>query len=228
VPPGVDPATAVCLVVNYLTSYLAMHETAKVQSGERVLIHGAGGGTGTALLQLGQLAGLEMYGTASPYNHELVSQLGATPIDYRSQDFVERVRDLTGGGVDVVFDPVGGGRHLRRSFRALCPTGRLVWFGMAATKEKGMRAIPPTLATVALLALMPGAKSVPMMPDLGTFTEGNHGWYRDTLAELFDLAASGKLQPVIAERVPFLEAARAHKVLEHGGYGGKIVLVSDV
>ncbi|NIR40637.1 MAG: zinc-binding dehydrogenase, partial [Actinobacteria bacterium] len=66
------------------------------------------GGVGTALLQLGKLAGLEMYGTASKHNHELVSALGATPIDYRTEDFVARIRSLTGDGVDVVFDPIGG------------------------------------------------------------------------------------------------------------------------
>jgi len=110
VPSDVDPAEAVCVVVNYLTAHMAMHRTAGVQSGERILVHGAAGGVGTALLELGKLAGLEMYGTASKYNHELVSALGATPIDYRTEDFVERIRSLTGDGVDAVFDPIGGGR----------------------------------------------------------------------------------------------------------------------
>jgi len=83
VPSGVDPAEAVCVVVNYLTAHMAMHRTANIRGGERILVHGAAGGVGTALLELGKLAGLEMYGTASKYNHELVSALGATPIDYR-------------------------------------------------------------------------------------------------------------------------------------------------
>ncbi len=156
VPAGVDPVDAVCLVANYLTAYLAMHETARVQSGEKVLIHGAAGGVGSALLQLGKLAGLEMYGTASEYNHELVSALGATPIDYRSEDFVERVRSLTGDGVDAVFDPIGGATQVWRSYRALRKGGRLVWFGMAATKKKGLRVIPFTLMMQVLLGLLPG------------------------------------------------------------------------
>jgi NADPH:quinone reductase-like Zn-dependent oxidoreductase len=87
VPSGLDPAEAVCLVVNYLTAHLLLRRTASMRSGERILVHGAAGGTGTALLQLGKLAGLEMYGTASKHNHELVSALGATPIDYRTEDF---------------------------------------------------------------------------------------------------------------------------------------------
>jgi NADPH2:quinone reductase len=222
VPSGLDPAQAVCLVVNYLTAHMAMHTTARVQSGERVLVHGAAGGTGSALLELGKLAGLEMYGTASRYNHELVSALGATPIDYRTEDFVERIRTLTGDGVDVVFDPVGGARHLWRSNRALRKGGRLVWFGMAATKKGGLRVIPLTLLMVFLLKLIPDGKQAPLAPDLSK----DNAWYRGTLTELLDLLAAGKIKPVVAERIPLAEAARAHEVLERGGYGGKVVLVT--
>jgi NADPH2:quinone reductase len=228
VPPGVDPAQAVCLVVNYLTTYLAMHETAKVQRGERILVHGAAGGVGTALLELGRLAGLEMYGTASSYNHELVSALGATPIDYRTEDFLQRIQGLCGDGVDVVFDPIGGARHIWRSYRALRAGGRLVWFGMAATKKAGLWIIPTTLGMQGLLALMPGDKKAPLMPDLGTFTLAHSDWYQETLTELLDTLAAGKLKPVVAERIPLLEAARAHELLERGGYAGKVVLVAGV
>jgi NADPH2:quinone reductase len=226
VPPDLDSAEAVCLVVNYLTAYLAMHETARVQSGERILVHGAAGGVGSALLQLGKLAGLEMYGTASRYNHETVSELGATPIDYRTEDFAERIRSLTGDGVDAVFDPIGGARHVWRSYRALRKGGRLVWFGMAATKEKGIGVIPLTLATQALLGLMPDGKKAPLMPELGTYAGKHTMWYHETLAELLDSAATGRLKPVVAARIPLSEAARAHELLERGGYAGKVVLVT--
>jgi NADPH:quinone reductase-like Zn-dependent oxidoreductase len=226
VPESVDSAEAVCLVVNYLTAYLAMHETAKVQSGERVLIHGAAGGVGTALLQLGKLAGLEMYGTASRHNHELVSSLGATPIDYRAENFVQRVRSLTGDGVDVVFDPIGGANQIRRSYRALRKGGRLVWFGMAATKKKGLLVIPFTLLMQGLLTLLPDSKQAPLMQELGAFTTANPNWFHETLTELLDLLAAGKLKPVVAQRIPLIEAARAHELLERGRYAGKVVLVT--
>lgn len=179
VPAGVDPTEAVCVVVNYLTAHMAMHRTANVRSGERILVHGAAGGVGTALLELGKLAGLEMYGTASKYNHELVSALGATPIDYRTEDFVERIRTLTSGGaltsgealtgdgVDVVFDPIGGARQLWRSYRVLRKGGRLVWFGVAATKKAGLRVIPLTLLMRTLLAYIPDGKRAPLAPNLG-------------------------------------------------------------
>jgi len=227
VPEGVDPAEAVCLVTNYLTAHLMMHHTANVQSGERVLIHGAAGGVGSALLQLGRLAGLEMYGTASQYNHELVSALGATPIDYRTEDFVARVRSLTGDGVDVVFDPIGGARQLWRSYRALRKGGRLVWFGVAATKSKGLLVIPLTLLTVILLKLLPADKQMPLSPDLSEFAAAHNDWYRETLAGLFASLAEGRIRPLVAERIPLLEAARAHEVLERGGYAGKVVLVAN-
>src|SRR5262252_8031820 len=81
VPPGLDPGEAVSLVLNYITAYQMLHRTAKVQPGQRILIHGASGGVGSALLQLGQLAGLEMYGTCSARGAAAVSELGGTPID---------------------------------------------------------------------------------------------------------------------------------------------------
>ncbi len=223
VPSDVDPTEAVCVVVNYLTAHMAMHRTANIRSGERILVHGAAGGVGTALLQLGKLAGLEMYGTASKHNHELVSSLGATPIDYRTEDFVERIRDLTADGVDAVFDPIGGARQVWRSYRALRKGGRLVWFGMAATKKSGLRVIPFTLLTVFLLKLIPDGKQAPLTPDLGK----DNAWYRETLTELLGLLAAGKIKPVVAERIPLAEAARAHELLERGGYAGKVVLVTS-
>ena len=223
VPPGVDPVDAVCLVVNYLTAHAALHRTAKVQSGERILVHGAAGGVGTALLQLGNLAGLEMYGTASKYNHKLVSALGATPIDYRTEDFVESIRNITGDGVDVVFDPIGGARQVWRSYRTLRKGGRLAWFGMAATKKAGLRIIPFTLLMVFLLKFIPDGKQAPLASDIGK----DNTWYRETLMELLDLAAAGSIKPVVAERIPLVEAVRAHELLERGGYAGKVVLVTS-
>jgi NADPH:quinone reductase-like Zn-dependent oxidoreductase len=223
VPSGVDPVEAVCVTVNYLTAHMMLHRVANIHSGERILIQGAAGGVGTALLDLGKLAGLEMYGTASKYNHDLVASFGATPIDYHTEDFVKCARSLTDGGVDAVFDPIGGARQLWRSHQALCKGGRLVWFGVAAAKKKGLGVIPFTMVMVALLKLAPGDKQILLSPDLGK----DNAWYRQTLAELLDWLAAGKIKPVVAERIPLAEAARAHKLLERGGYAGKVVLIID-
>ena len=139
VPDGLDPAEAVSLVLNYVTAYQMMHRLGHASRGQRVLIHGAAGGLGTALLQLGRLAGLEMYGTASLATHQIVSDLGATPIDYQNADFVEEIHRLTGEGVDVVFDGVGEA-NVWRSFQALRPGGRVIVYGFTSFLQQGQLA----------------------------------------------------------------------------------------
>jgi NADPH:quinone reductase-like Zn-dependent oxidoreductase len=228
VPARLDSAEAVALVVNYLTARLYLHRTAKVRSGERILVHGAAGGLGTALLDLGREAGLEAYGTASAYNHAVVSSLAATPIDYRAEDFVERIRELTGDGVDVVFDPIGGARQLQRSYRALRKGGRLVPLGSVATATAGRKVVPLSLFAIFLLKLVPDGRRVPLSPNMMKFPHTHRRWYRESLAELLDWAATGRITPVVAERIPLTEAARAHERLEHGGFAGKVVLVNEL
>ena len=226
VPAGLDHAETVTLIVNYLTAHVALHQTACVHSGDQILIHGAAGGVGSALVELGRLDGIEMYGTASAYNHDLVSALGAVPIDYRNEDFVERIRAMTGDGVDAVFDLIGGSRQLWRSSRALRRGGRLVLLGMAAASKRGTRIIPGSLLTIGLVKLIPDGRHAPLSPGMDGYPQAHNDWYRDTLGEFFDLLGSGKLQPTVAERFPLLEAARAHEFLERGGHAGKVVLVS--
>jgi NADPH:quinone reductase-like Zn-dependent oxidoreductase len=227
VPPGVDPAEAVCLVVNYLTAHEHLHGIAGVRSGERVLVHGAAGGVGSAAVELGRLAGLEMYGTASTWHVEVVESLGATPIDYRTEDFVERIRELTGDGVDAVIDPVGGALHLWRSYRVLRRGGQLVWLGSSAVEKQGLRAGPLSILMLFLLRLLPDGRRAPHCPLLPEFAETHPGWYRQTLTDLLASLAAGELAPIVAERVPLAEAARAHERLERGDRVGKLVLVTS-
>lgn len=221
-PEGLDPAEAVCVVANYLTAHTMLHRAAQVKAGERILVHGAAGGVGTALLELGRIEGLEMYGTASPHNHALVSSLGAKPIDYHTEDFVARIEELTGDGVDAVFDPIGGARQLWRSYRALRPGGRLVWFGVAASKQHGVKVIPLSLAARLALSLIPDGKKAPLAPDASKPNDE----YRKALASLLALLAAGRIRPTIAERFPLVEASRAHEFMERGRYAGKVVLVA--
>jgi NADPH:quinone reductase-like Zn-dependent oxidoreductase len=98
---------------------------------------------------------------------------------------------------------------------------------MAATTTKGLRVIPFTMLMQGLLKLIPGGKQVPLMPDLATFSVGHHDWYRETLAELLDSLADGRIKPVVSECIPLAEAARAHEQLERGGHAGKMVLVTS-
>ncbi len=227
VPGGVDPAEAVCLVVNYLTAHQHLHDIGSARSGERVLVHGAAGGVGTAVLQLGKLAGLGMFGTATRDQHELVSSLGATPIDYQTEDFVARIQALTGDGVDLVIDPIGGAKHLWRSYRTLRGGGRLVWLGSAAVDKQGLRVAPLSMAMTFLLRLMPDGKGVPRCPTMAKHAQAHPNWYRATLTELLDALATHQLEPVIAQRIPLVEAAKAHKLLERGGHTGKVVLTTN-
>ena len=141
VPDDLDTAEVLSLVFTYMTAYQVLHRTARVKQGESLLVHGAAGRVGTATLELGKAAGLRMFGTASARDREKVERLGAVAIDYQHENFVTRVRDITGDGVDVVSDSLGGPISLR-SFRILRPGGRLVVFGRYDTLKHGHKDWP--------------------------------------------------------------------------------------
>ena len=127
----------------------------------------------------------------------------------------------------MVFDPIGGALQLWRSYRALRRGGRLVPLGSVATSKAGMKVIPLSLLMVLLLKLIPDGKRVPLSPNMMKFPHGHNDWYRETLTELLDSAAAGMVEPVIAGRIPLLEAGRSHELLERGGHAGKVVLMAD-
>lgn len=220
VPQELDPGEVVALTLNYVSAYQMLHRIARVKPGERVLVHGAAGGVGTALLQLGRLHGLEMYGTASAAKHSLIRELGATPIDYRSEDFLARIGD----GVDAVFDGHGG-RTFLRSFRALRRGGRLISFGFVAVLGAGSFMIPVTVMSAGLLNLVPGRHS--HFYSIGSWKDRHGDWYREDMQSLLRLLAERQIAPVVAERLPLHEAARAHDLLEKGAVSGKLVLLPN-
>jgi NADPH:quinone reductase len=237
VPSGLDAAEAVSLVLNYITAYQMMHRCAKVKPAQRVLIHGAAGGVGTALLQLGRLAGLEMYGTCSSRGAPAVSELGAIPIDYRNQDFVKEIHRLTSEGVDVVFDPIGGA-HLWHSREALRPGGKVVGYGNTSSlrgdglvssrpgRRNRLHGIPIYALYIAGGWLLPGRKRV-VPYSIQTLKRLKPAWFRQDLATLLDLLQQNKVKPLIAQRFPLAEARRAQELLGKGGVTGKIVLVGN-
>jgi NADPH2:quinone reductase len=236
VPSGLDAGKTVSVILNYVTAYQMLHRSAKVKPGQRVLFHGASGGVGTALLQLGRLAGLEMYGTCSSRGAPTVSELGGIPIDYQHQDFVEEIRRLTSGGVDAVFDPIGG-RHLWSSREALRPGGKVVGYGnTTALRGEGLSAarkgrrnrlhgIPLYALYIAGGWLLPGRKRI-IPYSIQTLKRLKPALFRQDLMTLFGLLQQQKIQPLIAQRFPLAEARRAQELLEKGGVIGKIVLVS--
>jgi NADPH2:quinone reductase len=238
VPAGLDPAEAVSLILNYMTAYQMLHRSAKVKAGQRVLIHGAAGGVGTALLQLGHLAGLEMYGTCSARTAAVVSHLGGTPIDYQNQDFVKEVRCRTSDGVEAVFDGIGGD-NLWRSREALRPGGIVVVYGFTS-KLSGGRLAPGQSGGrhrfresvilgwyVARNWFLPGRKR--MVPySIQWRKRLNPALFRQDLIVLFDLLRQQKIKPLVTQRFPLVQARQAHELLGKGGVVGKIVLVPDL
>ena len=235
VPSGLDASEAVCLILNYITAYQMLHRSVDVSPGQRVLIHGAAGGVGTALLQLGRLAGLEMYGTCSSRSAPAVSELGAIPIDYQNQDFVKEVHRLTKDGVDVVFDGMGG-THMWRSREALRRGGRVVVYGLTSSLSGGrlasgrggrrhrFQAMPLFALYILGGWVLPGRKR--MIPySIQTLKRLKPGLFREDLITLLDLLHQQKIKPLIARRFPLTEAKCAHELLGKGGVTGKIVLV---
>jgi NADPH:quinone reductase-like Zn-dependent oxidoreductase len=243
VPEDLDPAEVLSLVFTYMTAYQVLHRTAKVKSGETVLVHGAAGRVGTAVLELGAQAGFRLYGTCSGRDRASVERLGAVAIDYRSEDFLARVRELTGGkGVDVVLDSLGGPLSLR-SYRALRPGGRLVVFGRYATLAHGRKNWPAVIKWYASIAallvwdkLSPRRRALPYQvqkfrdpaqqrPGAAGGEPRDPDWFREDFAALLELLREGKIHPVVAERLPLSEARRAHELLESSAATGKLVLV---
>lgn len=238
VPDGLDAAESVSLVLNYVTAYQMMHRSAEVKPGQRVLIHGAAGGVGSALLQLGHLAVLEMYGTCSERGAVAVAELGGVPIDYTQLDFVDEIHRLTGAGVDVVFESIGG-THIWHSREALRPGGKVVAYGLTASLRGGRlasgregqrhsyRAIAIFGVYIAAGWLLPGRKRV-VPYSIQWLKRRKPTLFREDLIALFDLLKQRKIKPLIAQRLPLVEARHAHELLGKGGVTGKIVLVSNV
>jgi NADPH2:quinone reductase len=237
VPAGLDAAEAVSLVLNYITAYQMMYHSAKVHAGQTALIHGAAGGVGSALLQLGRLAGLKMVGTCSSRGAPAVTDLGATPIDYREQDFVKEIHRLADEGVDAVFDPIGG-PHLWKSRKALRTGGRVVGYGLRSSiRGEGLASDHPgrrqRFRGTALFAwyiacgwLLPGRKRI-VPYSIQTLKRLKPELFRQDLTTLFDLLHQQKIKPLIARQFPLVEARHAHELLAKGGVTGKLVLVTN-
>ncbi len=230
VPEDLDPAEVLSLVFIYMTAYQMLHRAARAKSGETVLVHGAAGRVGTAVLELAAAAGLRVYGTASADDRAAVERLGAVAIDYRHEDFLARVRELTGDGVDIALDPFGGAMALR-SFRVLRPGGRLVIYGRQNTIVHGRKNWPGVIewyagtAIVALWGLLSPRRRV-LAYRIQKMRIPHQDWFREDFRALIGLLREGKIHPVVAERLPLSDARRAHELLERTAATGKLVLVS--
>src|SRR5215831_2259426 len=224
VPAGVDAAEAAALILSWTTAYQLLHRAARVQRGQRVLVQGAAGAVGQALLVLGGQAGLELWGTARSEHAALIRELGATPIDYKREDFTR----VLPGGFDVVFDGVGEDSY-RRSFAALKPGGLLCAYGYSAGVQ-AQRRLLATLTWIArvylwrrLLSWLLGGKRVSIF-SINLMRARHPAWFKQDLEQLFGLLAAGAIRPRIAKRISFDEVAEAHRRLEAGSLDGRLVL----
>lgn len=222
VPDGLDSTDAVAAVTNGVTAWQMIHRAAKVRPGQTVVVHGASGGVGTLLVQLARLAGAKVIGTASASKHGIVRDLGAVPVDYKNKDMPKRVREIAPGGVDAVFDHVGG-PGLVDSWRMLRRGGTLVSYGSMSTLDGTGHRLKPYLPVFGRLLLWntaPNGKRatfyyVKRWPKL----------FQEDLSTVLALLAEGKLEARVGRRLPLERAAEALGLLASGKVSGKVVLV---
>ncbi|MFJ5883242.1 medium chain dehydrogenase/reductase family protein [Kitasatospora cineracea] len=230
VPDGLEPAAAETAVVNGITARQLLHRHARVRPGQTVLVHGAGGGVGQLLAQLALAAGAQVIGTASARHHDALRALGVTPVDYRTGDVPAQVRRLAPGGVDAVFDHVGG-RSVLDSWRLLAPGGTLVAYGSAATRDDTGSKQWPVLKVLARTwwwnALPNGRRAHFYNIWAGRTLRPARfrARLRADLTAVLDALRRGELTAPIAARLPLTDAAEALRLAESGTVTGKVVLV---
>jgi NADPH:quinone reductase-like Zn-dependent oxidoreductase len=217
VPTALDPAEAVTLILNYLVAYQILNRSVRVKPGDKVLLIGASGGVGTAFLQLGKLAGLKMYGLASPGKHKALAEYGAIPIDYHHQGFMDEIRKTEPDGLDFVFNGMGE-EYLGRGVAILRRGGTLVHYGAPQSFARFLS----FLIRFILLNLLPNGKAI---KGYGTHTVDIRLLRKDW-AHLFKLLEDRQIKPIIAARFPILEAAKANELMESGQVVGNVVLLS--
>lgn len=227
VPAGLDAAEAAALILSWTTAYQILHRSAAARPGQRALVQGAAGAVGQALLVLGRLAGLEMWGTARRSQAILIRELGATPIDYEHEDFAQ----VLPGGFDVVFDGIGQDGY-RHSLEALRHGGVLCAYGYTANVRPARSPLSILVWLVrqylrSLWSWLHARKRVHVYSI--NLTRARHpAWFREDLGQLFRMLADRAIQPRIAERISFEAVAEAHRRLEAGGLNGKWVLCPDL
>ncbi|MGW1720052.1 medium chain dehydrogenase/reductase family protein [Streptomyces sp. NPDC002156] len=229
VPDGVGAAEAETVVLNGITAWQMLHRKARVRAGQTVLVHGANGGVGTVLVQLAHAAGVKVIGTASVRHHDALRERGVVPVDYRTGDVAARVRELAPGGVDAVFDHVGG-RSVTDSWRLLAPGGTLVSYGSASTRDaEGSKQWPvlKLLGRVWVWNALPNRRRAYFYNVwAGRALAKNRFRTRlhADLTQLFAALRSGDVTAEVAARLPLVRAAEAMRLAESGTIAGKVVL----
>ncbi|HEY4450946.1 MAG TPA: medium chain dehydrogenase/reductase family protein [Solirubrobacteraceae bacterium] len=229
IPQGVDPADGETVVVNGITAWQMLHRKARVRAGQTVLIHGANGGVGNILVQLARHAGVRIIATASPRHHDTLRNMGAEPVDYNDPDLPDRVRALAPGGVDAVFDHLGG-PSFKRSYDLLAPGGTLVAYGFAAQRDDTTNPILIFLGVYArfgLWALRPNRRHA-LFYNFWGGSRVTPKRFRQRLAsdltQVLKLLADGTLTAHVAARIPLDQASRGMALAESRTILGKVIL----
>ncbi|MCZ4120924.1 medium chain dehydrogenase/reductase family protein [Streptomyces sp. H39-S7] len=229
VPDGIDAAQAETVVVNGITAWQMLHRTARVRSGQTIVVHGANGGVGSVLVQLAHAAGVKVIGTASARHHDALRERGVAPVDYRTQDVAARIRELAPAGVDAVFDHVGG-RSAVDSWSLLAPGGTLVCYGSASTRDdEGSKQLPvlKLLGRVWLWNALPNRRRAYFFNVWAGRALAKNRFrtrLRADLTQVFGALQRGDITPQIAARLPLAQVAEAMRLAESGTVAGKIVL----
>ena len=216
IPDGMPFDQAAAFFVVYQTGYAALVRRAALQPGEWLLVHGAAGGVGLAAVQLGKALGARVIATAgTPEKLEVARQSGADVlIDYRTEDWVERVKSVTGGeGADVIYDPVGGD-VFDGSTKCIAFEGRLLTIGFAGGRI-------PTLAINRVLLKNFSVVGV----HWGYYQRRGSPLVQEWTDALLKLYGEGRIRPVIYRAYPLREAAAALRALASRESYGKVVLV---
>ncbi len=229
VPAGVGAAEAETLVVNGITAWQMLHRKARVRAGQTVLVHGANGGVGSVLVQLARAAGAQVIGTASARHHDALREKGVEPVDYRTDDIPARVRALAPGGVDAVFDHVGG-PGIVDSWRLLAPGGTLVSYGSASTRDdqgSGQLPVLKLLGRVWLWNALPNRRHAcffNVWAGRALSRDRFRARLRADLTQVFTALQRGEVTAQIAAQLPLARVADALRLAESGTVAGKVVL----
>lgn len=230
IPAGVSLEAAAALPVTYLTAYLMMFDLGHLQPGQTVLIHSAGGGVGTAAVQLATVIGARIFGTASPAKHERLRRMGVELcIDYRSEDFLARVKEATAGrGVDLILDAQGPA-HFKQSFKTLAPLGTLVMYGIQHNiGHTRLLSAPLKLLREVLLVRFAPIRLMNTNRGVCGFHLGRL-WHHPepvnaALEQLITWLSEGQIDPVVDRVFPYHQAAQAHTYIQDRRNFGKVLL----
>ncbi len=221
VPPKIDDQTAASLPLNYLTALALLDKTTRLSPGAKVLVHGAGGGVGLALLELARERGLKTYGVASVHRQAELTELGAVLVD-RNADWVAMAKELVPEGYDAVFDAQGV-VSFRKSWKVLGRGGVLAAFGFALDLNGGSSHYVRGLAYLGSKFLYPSGKRVAVC-GLPAIAAADPAWYRRSMTKLFEAVASGTIRPKIQAVFGWDKVEEAHAVIEEGRGRGKLLL----